>query len=122
MTDQSPLLDDAGGESTWTLPPAGIGDLPAWEARMTAELTQPRYWDTTVRILGDFPTDAYLVAWLDIARATPDTTFCTHTDQVDRFARLAEADAPDNFVWTHPGETPTDDDRRRAARGPRVEG
>lgn len=90
---------------------ADPGELTRWERGITTELARPKYNGGRVDLLGDFPTDAYLCAWLDIARALPGVEFHAHTDQADRFRRLAEPDAPDNFRWTYP-----DDDQQRAAR------
>jgi hypothetical protein len=92
-------------------------ELSRWERGITTELNRPRYDGGRVELLGDFPTDAYLTAWLDIARAVPAVEFHAHTTQVDRLTRLAEPDAPDNFRWTYP-----DDDIDAARRGQDTEG
>lgn len=80
-----------------------LDDLEGWEAQMTAEVGSSRHRDGWVRVhdSGDFFSDAYLTAWLDIARATPDVTFYAYTKEVERFRRLAEVDAPDNFLWVY---------------------
>ena len=69
---------------------------------MRCELAAPAYAGGRVEIRGGFPTDAYLCAWLDIARAVPGVEFRARTAEVDRMVRLAEPDAPDNFRWTYP--------------------
>lgn len=80
-----------------------LDDLPGWERQMTAEVAHPRHRGGWVRIhdAGDFFSDEYLTAWLDIARATPETRFYAYTKEVSRFRRLAEPDAPDNFLWVY---------------------
>lgn len=90
-------------------------DLGEWERRMTLELGDPRYAGGRLDLLGDFPADSYLTAWLDIARALPDLEFYAVTSEADRMARLADPDAPDNFRWTSP------DDDYAARRGPSTE-
>lgn len=113
------------GPNTWDWAPTPIafavladpGELERWERGITAELARPQYAGGRVELLGDFPTDAYLTAWLDIARALPGVDFHARTEQVDRVSRLAEYDAPDNFRWTYP-----DDDVDAARRGQNSEG
>lgn len=80
-----------------------LDDLEGWEAQMTAEVAHPRHQGGWVRIhdAGDFFSDEYLTAWLDIARATPGVKFYAYTKEVSRFKRLAEPDAPDNFLWVY---------------------
>ena len=56
---------------------------------------------TAVRIhdSGDFFSDEYLQAWLDIAELFPDVLFYTYTKEVPRFRRMVEGKAPTNFRW-----------------------
>ncbi len=115
---------DPGDTGCWHWRPEPIdlvvlGDqveLARWERAMLAELSRPVFAGVHVELHGDFPTDGYLTAWLDIARALPGTTFHTVTDEHDRMARLAEPDAPDNFRWDS-----TDGDVSAADRGPSTE-
>jgi hypothetical protein len=80
-----------------------LDDLDGWREQMTREVSGSRHRNGWVRVhdAGDFFSNDYLVAWLDVARATPDTTFYAYTKEVDRFRRLAEPDAPDNFLWVY---------------------
>lgn len=80
-----------------------MDDLAGWGAQMTAEVAHKRHHGGYVRVhdAGDFFSDEYLTAWLDIARATPDTTFYAYTKEVSRLRRVAELDAPDNFLWVY---------------------
>jgi hypothetical protein len=80
-----------------------LDDMPAWEARMTQELTHRRYDGAHIRIhdSGDFYSDQYVQAWLRIMRATPGATFYAYTKSVDRFRRLVETDPPANFLWVY---------------------
>lgn len=100
----------------------------AWELAMTVELQQDRFRPTgrarynlpdgvtdgwvrdwaalggaAVRIhdAGDFFDDAYLLAWLRIARRTPDVLFYAYTKEVTRFRKLVEPDPPVNFRWIY---------------------
>jgi hypothetical protein len=108
----------------WTLT-----DLEGWKAAMLEELSRPRYrpsgeprlehlapvldldewaeaWrhagGAAVRVhdAGDFYSDDYLLAWLEIARKHPDVLFYAYTKEVSRFRRLEDW-APDNFRWLY---------------------
>lgn len=123
MTDhlRGRLTPSALRSHTWVWAPApdlhaGGADLAQWEHLMTVELGRLQYEGAHIDLLGDFPTDSYLTAWLDIARVLPDVEFYAVTSEVDRMARLAEPDAPDNFRWTSP------DEQFAARRGQSVEG
>lgn len=105
-----------------------LDDLEGWRAAMTHELRRRRYRPTgTSRALtkpddveldpwmqtwyanggravrvhdsGDFFSDEYLRAWLQVARDTPDVLFYAYTKEVRRFRAIAEHEAPDNFRW-----------------------
>lgn len=85
-----------------------LDDLPRWKADMLTELSARRFRPTEdqpvyIRIhdAGDFFTDAYLTAWLDIARAHPDLVFYSYTKEVARFRRLVEPAPPPNFLWCY---------------------
>lgn len=83
---------------------ADPAELTRWERALTSELSRTRYAGGRVEIVGDFPTDEYLTAWLDIARSVPAVEFRARTEQDDRMRRLAEPDAPDNFRWAYPDD------------------
>jgi hypothetical protein len=70
---------------------------------MTAELAAARFRGTWVRIhdSGDFFCDPYLLAWLRVIRARPDTNFYAYTKEVARFRALVEPDPPGNFLWVY---------------------
>jgi hypothetical protein len=76
-----------------------LDDLEAWELEMSTELDHPRFQGGHIRIhdAGDFFSDAYLEAWLRIARAHPETIFYCYTKEIDRFRRLVEPAALSNF-------------------------
>lgn len=81
-----------------------LDDLPQWEADILAELTHSRFrGGKAVRVhdSGDYFSDAYLLAWLRIARAVPDVLFYSYTKEVTRFRRLVEPDPPVNFRWVY---------------------
>lgn len=107
-----------------------LDDLDGWRDEMILELGKRRYrpsgrsradvvpadvivddWTETwinsggqaVRVhdAGDFFSDEYLEAWIEIARATPDVLFYAYTKEVSRFRRIAEHDAPTNFRWIY---------------------
>jgi len=49
---------------------------------------------------GDFFSDEYLLAWIDIARRTPDVLFYAYTKEVPMFQRIsAEFVFPENFRY-----------------------
>jgi hypothetical protein len=77
-----------------------LNDLPGWMETMKAEVAHKRYQGKHVRIhdSGDFFSDEYLMAWLEIARSAPGVTFYCYTKEVDRFRRIVEnrdGDHPD---------------------------
>lgn len=96
-----------------------LEDLNGWSMDMAHEVSHPKFRGAHVRIHdgGDFFSDEYLQAWLDIARDTPDTTFYAYTKEIERFRRLVEPDCPPNFkyVYSYGGKHDnliTDSDRR----------
>jgi len=50
---------------------------------------------------GDFFSDDYLNAWLQLATEFPDILFYAYTKEVTRFNRLVEGKAPENFRWIY---------------------
>ncbi|GAA1895295.1 hypothetical protein GCM10009753_25250 [Streptantibioticus ferralitis] len=80
-----------------------LDDLPGWEQAMAEELGATKFRGTWVRIhdSGDFFSDAYLLAWLRIMRARPETNFYAYTKEVIRFRSLVEPDPPPNFLWVY---------------------
>jgi hypothetical protein len=50
---------------------------------------------------GDFYSDEYLGAWLEIARTVSDVVFYAYTKEVSRFKRMVEGQAPANFRWLY---------------------
>jgi Gene product 88 len=74
-----------------------------WEATMSRELDSSRFAGRWIRIhdAGDFFSDSYLSAWLRIIEAHPNTRFYAYTKEVDRFRRMVEPSAPQNFLWVY---------------------
>jgi hypothetical protein len=51
---------------------------------------------------GDFFSDEYLLAWIDIARRTPDVLFYAYTKEVTRMRHIVvNTDMPANFKWIY---------------------
>ncbi|CAM3383027.1 hypothetical protein KIPE111705_05750 [Kibdelosporangium persicum] len=80
-----------------------LDDPAGWRSAMLAELAAPKFRGGWVRIhdSGDFFSDAYLQAWLDICRARSGTNFYAYTKEVSRFRALVEPDPPPNFLWVY---------------------
>ncbi|MFD9735696.1 hypothetical protein [Umezawaea sp. NPDC059074] len=80
-----------------------LDDLAGWEAAMLTELGAAKFRGAWIRIhdSGDFFSDAYLLAWLRVCAASPDTNFYLYTKEVDRFRRLVEPDPPPNLLWVY---------------------
>lgn len=80
-----------------------LDDLTGWRQAMVAELGAAKFRGAWIRIhdSGDFFSDEYLQAWLDICRARPDTNFYAYTKEVSRFRTLVEPDPPPNFLWVY---------------------
>lgn len=80
-----------------------LDDLPGWREQMTAEVAHPRHYNGFVRIhdSGDFFEDSYLLAWLQVARDTPNVVFYCYSKEIDRFRRLVEPDCPPNFLYVY---------------------
>ncbi|MEU6719770.1 hypothetical protein ABZ897_50660 [Nonomuraea sp. NPDC046802] len=78
-----------------------LEDPAGWEAAMMAELAAPRFVGSYVRVhdAGDYFSDRYVLAWLRIMRANPQTFFYSYTKEVRRFERLVEPDPPPNSRW-----------------------
>lgn len=106
-----------------------LRDLEGWRAAMIEELHRRKYRPTgiprlphlvdrldldewaeawahaggaAVRIhdAGDFYSDEYLAAWIDIARAHPDVLFYAYTKEVSRLRRFEDR-TPVNFRWLY---------------------
>jgi hypothetical protein len=92
-----------------------LDNLEGWKAAMIEEVAKRVKRGGYVRIhdSGDFFSDDYLEAWIDIARNIPSVTFYAYTKEVLRFKRLAERQyysatgggyfpwAPRNFKWLY---------------------
>ncbi|WHT20194.1 hypothetical protein N8J89_03730 [Crossiella sp. CA-258035] len=80
-----------------------LDDLPGWQTAMIAELRAARFRDTWIRIhdSGDFFSDDYLQAWLEICRAHPGVRFYAYTKEIARFRRLVQPHPPPNFRWVY---------------------
>lgn len=80
-----------------------LDDLPGWQQAMIAELGAGKFRGTWVRIhdSGDFFSDAYVIAWLHVIRARPETNFYAYTKEISRFRALVEPNAPTNFLWVY---------------------
>jgi hypothetical protein len=82
-----------------------LDDLDGWRDAMTRELQHKRYrGEKYVRIhdSGDFFSDEYLMAWLDIARSVEDVIFYCYTKEVSRFKRIVATNTPpNNFRWLY---------------------
>lgn len=106
-----------------------IDDLQGWKQEMLQELSSKRFRPTGVRRenaapdislcddwiqrwansggaavrihdAGDFFSDDYLLAWVEIARLTPDVLFYCYTKEVSRFRRVLE-NPPPNFRFLY---------------------
>ncbi|MGV9836545.1 GP88 family protein [Nocardia niigatensis] len=80
-----------------------LDDLPGWTEAMTAELGAARFQGAWIRIhdAGDFFSDDYLRAWLQVMSAHPGISFYAYTKEIDRFRRLVEPAPPPNFAWVY---------------------
>jgi len=80
-----------------------LDDLLGWQTALTAELRRPKFTGRWVRIhdSGDFFSDPYLTAWLQVMAARPEVNFYAYTKEVDRFRRLVETAPPQNFRWVY---------------------
>jgi hypothetical protein len=77
--------------------------LEEWQQQMLSEVQHKKMVGKHVRIhdAGDFYSDEYLLAWLEIARQTPDVTFYCYTKEVSMFKRLVEPNCPTNFRYLY---------------------
>lgn len=77
--------------------------LEEWKGQMLSEVQQKKMIGKHIRIhdAGDFYNDEYLIAWLDIARVTPDVNFYCYTKEVSRFKRIVEPNCPANFRYLY---------------------
>lgn len=96
-----------------------MDDQPEWERLMLDELRHKRFDGAHVRIhdTGDFFSRDYLLGWLRIIRANPQTTFYAYTKEVALFREIVEPDRPANFrfVFSYGGRQDKhirEDDRR----------
>ena len=81
-----------------------LDNLEGWKSAMVAELQAKKFRDgkhVRVHDSGDFFSDDYLSAWLEVARQVPDVVFYAYTKEVKRFKRLVEGKAPENFRWLY---------------------
>ena len=76
-------------------------DLTRWTREMVRELRDRRFRGGWVRIhdAGDFYSRAYAIAWCDIARQTPRTSFYAYTKEVSMMKDLERIGlVPSNLV------------------------
>lgn len=80
-----------------------LEDLNGWKQIMNLELGHPKFRGAYVRIHdgGDFFSDEYLEAWLEIARENPETIFYSYTKEVVRFRKIVEPACPPNFKYVY---------------------
>jgi hypothetical protein len=81
-----------------------LDGLENWKSAMVAELQAKKFrGGKHVRIhdSGDFFSDEYLMAWMEVARQVPDVVFYAYTKEEKRFKRLVENKAPENFRWLY---------------------
>lgn len=80
-----------------------LDDLDGWGQAMAGELAHRRYQGRHVRVhdSGDFFSDDYLSAWLEVMRLRPGVDFYAYTKEVSRFRRLVEPQPPANFRWVY---------------------
>jgi hypothetical protein len=104
-----------------------VNDLPGWTSMMRAELQRRRYKPKNVARLpdlnkahlsssvatlldigaacvrihdsGDFFSEEYLMAWLQIAEDNPQILFYAYTKEVALFKAKVEGHAPENFLY-----------------------
>lgn len=79
-----------------------LEDMAGWSRQMIEEIASKRFsHGRRVRIhdAGDFFSDEYLLAWLEIAASAPDVGFYCYTKEVSRFRRIAEPRPLPNFKW-----------------------
>lgn len=75
-----------------------LDDLDLWKANIIQELKAKRYYGgKSVRIhdSGDFYSEMYFLAWLEIATFTPHVFFYAYTKEV---ALIKQYELPSNFV------------------------
>lgn len=80
-----------------------LEDLTGWADHMAREVSAKKFDGRRVRIhdAGDFFSDAYLQAWLDVMDRSPRVGFYCYTKEVSRFRRLVEPRPPKNFKWVY---------------------
>ena len=82
-----------------------LEDCAGWVEQMVAELHGRRFLGSRKRVRihdsGDFFSDEYLLAWLEIMRKCPHVDFYCYTKEVSRFRRLVEGLQPANFKWVY---------------------
>lgn len=79
-----------------------LDDLDGFKDQMAAELGHRRFRNGGLirwHDAGDFFSDRYLLACLEIFRAHPQIRFYAYTKEVERFRLLVEPDPPPNFRW-----------------------
>jgi hypothetical protein len=80
-----------------------LDDIVSWKTLMLEEVQHPKMKGKHIRIhdSGDFFSDDYLLAWLDIATKTPEVNFYCYTKEVSRFKRLVQPNCPSNFRYLY---------------------
>jgi hypothetical protein len=79
-----------------------LDDISGWQDAMTAECLKLKP-GSYVRIhdSGDFFSEQYLRAWIQVARDVEGVTFYAYTKEVSMFKRVADIEAPANFRWLY---------------------
>ena len=79
-----------------------LKDLVLWQGAMIMEINRIGFKKLKyLRIHdgGDFYSDQYLQAWVDIAMLIPSVTFYAYTKEVSRFKKIVQGNCPANFKY-----------------------
>lgn len=79
-----------------------INDLVNWGLDMIKEINKiglHKIKFLRIHDAGDFYSDEYLQAWIDIAMQTPSVIFYAYTKEVSRFKRMVQGSCPKNFKY-----------------------
>jgi hypothetical protein len=76
-----------------------LADLEAWKVAVLAELSKKKYRGAFIRVhdAGDFFSEEYARAWLQVAAMVPDVTFYGYTKEVRLFKVVLAGQVPANF-------------------------
>lgn len=79
-----------------------LNDIVGWECDMIDEIKAKKNIKyIRIHDAGDFYSDEYLNAWINVIKRCPSVLFYAYTKEVSKFKRIVEPNCPENFKFLY---------------------